>query len=373
MNVLHAVIHGEVAGGQMVCLQIIEALVQQGHQALVISPSEGPFTELLRKKKISVFIMPFEKTYFFHRAFQVANLLRKEKIDLVHSHGTVQMNVHLRLAARWTGIPCISHIHINNVFNSNPLIRAYQVFLDRWTSQFCYRLLAVSKAIKESLVQEGIHHDRIEVIPNGVDCDRLNCRMTRAEVFQRFKIDPDKRLITTIGRLCPNKGQEEFLQGAKQVNEEMSDTAWMIVGKDLEFDGKYEAKLKTLALDLGLDGQVIFTGYQGDPLSLLNACDFFVLPSRMEGMPLVILEAAALKKAVIASAVGGVPEIVQDGVTGILIPPSDPQALAVAMLKLLKAPQLAMDMGDAGFRRVRDHFSTSQMTHRILELYGEAM
>lgn len=371
MNILHAVIHGEIAGAQIVCLQIIEALVRQGHQASVVSSSEGPFTDLLRTKKIPVFIIPFEKTYHFHRTFQVARLLRKEKIDLVHSHGTIPLNVHVRLAARWTGIRCISHIHAENVFSSHWLIRQYQILLDRFTSQLCYRLIAVSKATKKRLVMEGIRPEQIEVIPNGIDSNRLNGQMSRMEVFQRFQIDPKKRLVVTMGRLCPQKGQEEFLKGAKQVSAEMPDIVWMMIGKDIEFKGAYEGKLKTLAQELGLNGQIIFAGYQSDPVSLLRACDLFVLPSHLEAMPLVILEAAALKKAVIASAVGGIPEVVQDGVTGILIPPGDSQALGQAMLKLLKEPRLASAMGEAGFRRVREHFSEGQMVNRVLSLYQE--
>ena len=156
MKVLYTVINGEIAGGQMVCLQIVEALLRSGYQALVVSPSEGPFTELLREKRIPVFLIPFKKTYSFHRAFQLAKLVQKEKVDLIHSHGTVPVNVHSRLAARLASIPCISHIHAANVFNAHPLIRRYQVVLDNWTSHFCDRLIAVSKATKESLVQQGI-------------------------------------------------------------------------------------------------------------------------------------------------------------------------------------------------------------------------
>ncbi len=371
MKVLHAVIHGEIAGGQIVCLQIIEALIREGHQALVISPTEGPFTELLRKKKIPFALIPFEKTYSFHRTFQVAWLLRKEKIDLVHSHGTVQLNVHVRLASWLAGIPCISHIHIKNVFNQHPLIRQYQIFLDRWTSRLCCRLIAVSEETKESLIEEGIDAARIEVIANGIDSNRLKAQMNRMEVFHKFQIDPKKRLVITIGRLCPVKGQEEFLNGAKRVNSEMPDTVWMIVGKDIEFHGAYEGKLKMLARDLGLNGQVVFAGYQNDPLSLLSACDLFVLPSYIEGMPLVILEAMALGKAVIGSAIGGISEVVKDGETGILIPAGDSRALGSAMLKLLKDPKLAHKMGEAGLARVRQHFSEDQMVQHILKLYGE--
>ena len=198
MKVLYTVINGEIAGGQMVCLQIVEALLRSGYQALVVSPSEGPFTELLREKRIPVFLIPFKKTYSFHRAFQLAKLVQKEKVDLIHSHGTVPVNVHSRLAARLASIPCISHIHAANVFNAHPLIRRYQVVLDNWTSHFCDRLIAVSKATKESLVQQGIPPDRVEVIPNGINCDRLGSLRTRDEVFRQFHIDPAKRLIGSI-------------------------------------------------------------------------------------------------------------------------------------------------------------------------------
>jgi len=373
MKTLHTVIHGEIAGGQIVCLRIIEALHKGGHQALVVSPSRGPFTELLRRKRVPVFFIPFKRTYSFHRAFQLARLIKKEGIDLVYTHGMVPANIHSRLAARLAGVPCISHIHIANVFNQNPLVRRYQIFLDNWTSRFCHRLIAVSQSTKDSLIQQGISGDRIEVIPNGIDCHKIHCRETREEILRKFHLDPKERLVGTIGRLCPTKGQEEFLRVAKGVSQEMPDVVWMVIGKDMEFGGRYETQLRTLAQEGGLNGRVIFTGHQPDPFSLLNALEFFVLPSKLEGMPLVILEAMALKKAVIASAVGGVPEVIVDGKTGILVPAGDSRSLAEAILKLLRNPELAKAMGEAGFERARENFSESEMSRRTLTLCQEAL
>lgn len=369
MKVLHTAINGEIAGGQKVCLQIMEALLEEGHQAIVVSPNEGPFTELVRKKGIPVFQIPFEKTYSFHRAFQLARLIKKEKVNLVHTHGMVPGNIQARFAACLGGVPCISHIHIANVFNSNPLIRKYQVFLDNWTSKFCYRLIAVSQSTKKSLVDQGIPAERIVVIPNGIDWHEIRARQTREEIISRFNLDTKSRLIGTIGRLCPAKGQEEFLKAAKAVSKKISNAVWFVIGQDMEFSGRYETHLRALARKLDLNGRVIFTGYQADPYSLMNALDLFVLASKAEGMPLVILEAMALKKAVIATAVGGVPEVVQNGRTGILIPPGDSEALIQAMLELLRNPKPVLEMGEAGFQRIRNHFSVSGMIRRVRKIY----
>lgn len=373
MKVLHVVINGEIAGGQVVCHRIIEALIEKGHQALVVSPSQGPFVDLLIKKGTPVFFLPFEKTYSFHRALQLSALIRKENVDIVHTHGMVPMNIQARLAAKLAGVPCISHIHNTaNFFNANPFIRRYQVFLDNWTSKFCSKLIAVSKSTKRSLVEQGVPEGLIRVIPNGVDPQRIRCQRSPEDIFRKFRINPGKRLVGMIGRLCPLKGQEEFLKAASLVTRQMPDVMWLIVGKDTEFGGEYERKLRALATRLELNGNVIFTGHQDDPFSLLNAMEFLVLPSKAEGMPLVILEAMALKKPVIASAVGGVPELIENGKDGVLVPAQDNHSLSQAMLQLLSQDGLSRRMGQSGFEKVRNEFLESKMITRLLAIYQEA-
>lgn len=369
MKILHVIINGEIAGGQRVCQQIVEALLEEGHEALVVSPSDGPFINLLRNKGIPVFFLPFEKTYSFHRAFLLSRLIQRENIDIVHTHGMVPLNIQARLAAKLAGVPCISHIHIANVFNSNPFIRKYQVFLDNWTSNFCSKLIAVSSSTKRSLVEQGIPENRITVIHNGVNPQKIQHRRGSEDIFRSLRIKPGTRLVGVIGRLCPVKGQEDFLRTVSLINRETPDVTWLIVGKDIEFGNKYERKLRDLSKDLNLNGNIIFTGHQEDTFSLLNAMEFLVLPSKAEGMPLVVLEAMALRKAVIAMDVGGVSEEVQDGKTGVLIPPGDSKALAGAMIKLLNNPRLAKAMGEAGSERVRNYFSESDMNMRVQKIY----
>ena len=372
MKVAHVIISGEVAGGQMVCGQIIEALKKRGDEVLVVSPTAGAFTERLKQNNVSIYFIPFDKTYHFQNAFRLWRILKKERVDLVHTHGMVPMNVQARLASKWAGVPCISHIHIANVFNPNPIVRRYQMFLDNWTSGFSSKLIAVSQATRQSLVRQGIAGERIEVIPNGVR-ENGTVHMSKEEVFKKLGISENHSLIGMVGRLCPTKGQEEFLKSVAEVSRAIPNVIGVIIGKDTEFNGTYERRLRAISHELGLSKRVLFLGYQEDPRPYIHAMDFLILPSKVEGMPLVILEAMALKRAVVAHQVDGVSEVVEDGITGILVSPNAPQTLTLSIVKLLQNPSLSKKMGEAGFEKMRQFYSESRMSARVLELYDELL
>lgn len=367
MNVAHVVINGEVAGGQVIAGRIIDALRARGNRAILISSGRGAFTEKLEREGIQVYEIPFAKTYHIHHALSLLQIFRKEKVDIVHTHGMLPVNIPSRLASKMAGIPCFSHIHIANVFSQNPLLARYQLFLDRWTAGFCHQLIAVSQATKESLIRENLAPERIEVIPNGIDFDSVKPVKPREEVMRMLGIGADQRLVGMAGRLCPVKGQEELLHAMAQVVREIPDVSAFVIGKDMEFKGRYAAKLDVLTNQLGLRGRVIFAGHQSDPYSFINAADVFVLPSKAEGLPLVLLEAMALGKTIVASRVDGIPEVIEDGKTGLLVPPGDSKALARAILTLL-SDRDASRLGKAAFLAVRN-FDAARMCGRILELY----
>lgn len=374
IKVAHVVISGEVAGGQVICERVVTALRKRGNQAIVISQTEGDFTERLKKDKIPVFLIPFKKTYHIQDAFRLAQLLKKEQVDLVHTHSMVPGNVLSRLAAKIAGVPCISHIHIENVFNSNPLIQLYQMWFDRWTSNHCYKLIAVSGATKQSLIRQKIPADQVEVILNGIYQGKpAKPAVSREEILRQWGIPDHHHLIGIVGRMSPVKGFEEFLESMTTVCRQILAVTALLIGQDSEFGGRYERKLRELAELLGLSGHVIFTGFQPDALSFIAAMDFLVAPSKAEGLPITILEAMSLQKAVIASNVGGVSEVIQDGETGLLVRVGDTNRLAEAMLKLLNNPRLCQQMGENGFLRVQESFTEEKMLNRIFEIYEEAV
>jgi glycosyltransferase involved in cell wall biosynthesis len=145
----------------------------------------------------------------------------------------------------------------------------------------------------------------------------------------------------------------------------------LLVGDDLEAGGAFRAGLEDEAERLGVRERVVFAGYRPDATALLAELDVFVLPSWVEGLPIVVLEAMAQRKPVVATPVGGTPELVADGETGLLVPPRDPEALAAALRRLLEDPDLARRLGEAGRARVAERFTAAQQTRRVLELYDE--
>lgn len=369
MKVAHVTVSGEVAGGQVICERLVEALRKRGDQAIVVSPASGTFTERLIRKQIPVFFIPFRRTYHFENALRFSRLLRSERVDLVHTHAMVQVNVHARLGACLAGVPVVSHLHLPNHFRDHLVIRAYQVWLDNLTAKWCDALIAVSEATKVAFAAQGRAYGRAEVVYNGIDLDRCRNLKARESIFQEFGLGSCSRLIGTVGRLCPMKGQKEFIRAAREVLVQIPQAVFMVVGEDCEKDGSYEQELRHLAIELGLDGKLMFTGYRPDVLDLVNAFDVFVLPSKIEGLPVAILEAMALSKAVVATKVGGVSELVVDGETGILVSPDDHSALSREMINLIQNPNQAKRMGELGRGRVENQFQEREMIDRILNLY----
>ncbi|MBI3999788.1 MAG: GT4 family glycosyltransferase PelF [Candidatus Omnitrophica bacterium] len=373
MKVAHVIVGGEVAGGQVICERIIEALRRQGDLAIVVSPTGGNFAERLMEKQIPVHLIPFRKTYHVQNAFRFARLLKQEQVDIVHTHAMVQVNVQARLGARLAAVPLISHMHLPNHFRNHRLIRAYQILLDNWTAQLCDELIAVSESTREALTAQGSAYRHAKIIYNGIDVDRCHHLKNRDSILKKLGLKPVHQIVGMVGRLCPVKGQKEFIQAAKEVSVQIPEAVFVLVGNDVERHGAYESQLRKVVSELGLNEKVIFTGYRSDALDLIHAFDVFVLPSKIEGLPVTILEAMALKKPVVATSVGGVPEIVVDEKTGLLVPPNDVLRLSQSILRLLRNPGEAMELGEEGYEYVKQKFSEKKMMEQILAIYEQVI
>lgn len=175
------------------------------------------------------------------------------------------------------------------------------------------------------------------------------------------------RLIGEVARLCEVKGQRELIEALPGI----PDAKLVLFGRDLEQGGAFQEGLERTADRLGVRDRVVFAGHRDDAAQLLGELDLFVLPSWTEGLPLVVLEAMARRRAVVATPVGGTAEVVADGETGLLVPPRDPEALATAIRDLLADPERRRRMGEAGYRRAAERFSAEAMTRRVLEIYDE--
>jgi glycosyltransferase involved in cell wall biosynthesis len=354
VTITHVLVGGEIAGGQIVALQLARAARDAGHEVAFVSPSEGPFVELARHEGFAADVIPLAGALDLAAIARLRRRLRG--IDVVHTHAHFSVNVAARIAGRLASARVLAHMHIENAFRAGPT-RHLQVALDNATARLCFAIVAVSDATRAALVRQGYPADRVVTVRNGIDA---------AEPTQPVRL-ADGPTVLEVARLAEVKGQRVLLAALRDV-----DATAVLVGCDLERGGAYEAELRREAERLGVAERVVFAGQRDDVPGLLAGCDVLCLPSTAEGLPLVVLEAMAQAKPVVATAVGGTPELVVDGETGLLVPPGDARALAEALGTVIADRELARRLGDAGRRRVLAEFSLSAMTDRVLGLYAGA-
>jgi glycosyltransferase involved in cell wall biosynthesis len=364
MTIAHLVIGGDVAGGQLIALAFARAARDRGDRVLFLSPARGPFTERVEREGMGVLLVDVSRTFRVTGAWRLARLLRRERVDVLHTHTALAANVLSRLAGRLAGVAVVSHIHIENHFRPNPLARAVHTRLDNATARLAARVLAVSRSTRDTLIEQGYPSRLVEVVHNGIDVNAqssLHGNGLRSDLG----VPEGTILVGEIARLCDVKGQRELIDATARVPE----VHVVLIGDDLEQGGAYRTLLEDRARERGVADRVHLLGYRDDAGELLDQLDVLILPSWIEGLPGVVLEAMAHGKPVIATPVGGTAELVVDGESGLLVPPRDPDALADAIRSLVSDPERARKLGAAGRRRAEREFSEQAMTSRVLEVY----
>jgi glycosyltransferase involved in cell wall biosynthesis len=359
VRIAHLVGSGDVAGGQLVALRLARAAREAGHEVLFVAPDEGAFTELVRAEGIDVRLLPAASAVDVRAAVRLARVLRSERVDVLHTHVHFSANVIGRVGGTLARARVIGHMHVENAFRADPRGRRLQMLLDNATARLCTWLVAVSDATAAALIAQGYPRARLVTIHNGIE------PVPRAEPAD-LGTPPGAPVLGHVGRLCDVKGQRELIGALARLRH--AGAVAVLVGKDLEAGGAFEAALREEADPLG--DRVRFAGYRDDVPAVLAAVDVFVLPSWIEGLPLVVLEAMAQARPVVASDVGGTGELVLDGQTGLLVPPRDVAALAAALDALLDDPERARALGEAGRERVLREFSAERAAARVLELYA---
>jgi glycosyltransferase involved in cell wall biosynthesis len=228
------------------------------------------------------------------------------------------------------------------------------------------RLIVVSRAIDRKVTEEGRVGARRVLIYNGVDLERYDHQEPCCTLRDEYGMEPGSPIVGVVGRLELEKGHPTLLEAWPHVLRALPDAYLVVVG-----EGSRQAALHQIASEQGIERHVIFTGRRDDIPAVTAAFDVAVLPSYREAQGLTILEAMALSRPVVASNVGGIPEMIEDGVTGLLVPPHDPVALAAAIVRVLRDHPLADMLGRAGHDLVHDRFCVQLMVNAVQELYDE--
>jgi sugar transferase (PEP-CTERM/EpsH1 system associated) len=296
---------------------------------------------------------------------RLSSLWRELRPEVVHTH-QVGALFYAGPAARRTGVPLVVHTEHGRFYDQRRRTR----WIGRLAGRHAARFFCVTADIAAAAQAHHIVPRRkIQVVPNGIDTDRFRDRGEGSLVRASLGIPPEAPLIGTIGRLCQDKRQDLLIRAFQRAR--LADPHLLIVG-----DGPWMGRLRELVADLGLGDRVHFAGYQPQPERYLQAMDVFALSSQTEGMPLTVLEAWAAGVPVVATRVGGLPELVDDGRTGLLVACDEEEALARALGDLAADPACARRLGAAGRDRVEARFSLRRMAdayHRhYLELLGRA-
>jgi glycosyltransferase involved in cell wall biosynthesis len=347
MRVLFNLLDAGVGGGQQVALDIASDLVRRGHSVGVIVPARGPATERFAELGASTHVAQLVS---LRRPGVIPGARIVRRYDIVYSHTSVPGEILAGLAATVAQRPHAVHRHVYPHFSPNPAIRAVQRLLYRHVERRA-RTVAVAEHVADSIVAVGIPRERIEVIPNGVDIPATPMPMRVGEGPVRFGL---------LGRLDPQKGGDLFVEAASRIGE----GAEFLLGAPGLTDG-YGNELLSAARKANV-GAVMPAGR-----AFLQAVDVVVLPSRYEGHPLTLLEAMALGKPVVASAVPGIREVLEPDDAGLLIPPGDTEALAEAMRLLAADARLRAELGARGRQVVAERYPLARMHDRIVRFLEE--
>jgi glycosyltransferase involved in cell wall biosynthesis len=312
----------------------------------------------LESDKIQVLALDRPSTYSIAPWRHLYRLMIRERIDIVHSH-MPRASVPGTILGRLARVPIIiSHEH-GSILENKP-VRTFldRNVVDRWSDV----VVTVSEWDRRQMIEvSGMSPDRIRVLPNGIKARSPVGTDIRGELGLR----DDQPLIGVVGRLTSQKRQADAIRAVAQLNA----SAERRVSCVLLGEGPDDAALRTIARDLGIEDQVHLTGNRADVPDVLAALDVAVLSSIWEGAPLAVLEYMAAGAPIVATAVGGVPELIVDGVHGLLVPPRAPGQLAEAIGRLLEDPSLARRLGDAARDRQQAEFDLDVTVKRLQELY----
>lgn len=293
-------------------------------------------------------------------------IVREKAVDLLCVHG-YKSTVMGSWIYKTLNVPTLAFSR--GYTTENFKVASYEL-LDRFALRFASGVVCVSEGQRRKLEAQGVRAKQVWVVHNAVSPPDpiLEFRIARARIFSRFELPVDSLLCVTAGRLSPEKGHEDLLLAIAAMGERASGCSFLFCG-----DGPCRHRLEQRARALGIWERVRFAGFVRDLQDIFQAMDLLVLPSHTEGLPNVVLEAFACGKPVVATSVGGVPELVENGRNGVLVPPGEPGVLGEAIVRCITEPSLREAYGRGAQSTVRSRFTFEQQTRGLESIYAEIL
>ena len=363
VKVVEVLATGGNGGAQESLYGLASGLDRSRFDVSVVSLSGG--SSIRRLQRAGITTMVIEEPDDAIAVGALAAHLARVQPDVIHNHmyRAEVVGTKAALALELAGYPrpyVVSTVHSSRVRGTEDrdVLRHLTPSMDR--------LIAVSKAIVHKIEEEGRTGTSVSLVYNGVDLERYDHQEPCCTLREEYGMEPGAHIVGVVARLEAEKGHRTLLDAWPAVLRACPDAYLLVVG-----EGSHEDDLKRQASDLRIGHRVIFTGRREDMPAVTAALDVAVLPSYREAQGLSVLEAMALSRPVVASNVGGIPEMIEHGVSGLLVPPRDPDALAAAIVRLLEDHQLADMIARTGHDLVRSRFGIEQMVSAIEDIYAE--
>ena len=338
LTFLQYITPSRLAGAEYFFLRVISHLANCGHRVIVVTKRDTPLRAEIEKINHPNIVL---HAWHTHGKIDPATLgklcrlIRDERVDIINTHLTTA-SWQGALAGKITGVPTVAVVHATD--------------RKTWFQHADY-LIAVSAGVKKALIEQGIAPAKIEVLYHGIDLNEYIAPLDSASAKAALGLPAEARTVGVVASLIPRKGHRFLLEALKNLEAKVGPIHALFAG-----EGELESELRAQACELGLSERVHFLGFRRDIPAIVCAMDAFVLPSLKEGLSIAVMEAMALEKPVVCSAIAGLPEVVRDGQTGFLVPPGDSLALQEALEKLFADENLRQQLGHNARCFLEAHF-----------------
>jgi glycosyltransferase involved in cell wall biosynthesis len=341
-------------GGEQQVMYLSQALQVHGDDNVIVCQPHSVLYQRACEAGLPTVALRMRHELDFVAVWRLGCHLRRWRVDILHMHTPHAHTIGL--------LACAFAPHVRKVVSRRVDFAPRRSLLSRWKYTFPgVHYVTVSDAVHAVLLRSGIPPSRVQTIHSGVDMRRFTHVPLAPPLFPA-----GTRVVGTVGHLAGHKGHGYLLEAIPYLLRSEPQVGVVIAGT-----GTLRTALEAQAATLDIAERVCFTGFREDILSLIQGFEIFVFPSYLEGLGTSMLDAMALRKPVVAARAGGIPEVVQDGVTGLLVPPRDPAALAQALLYLLRHPEQGRMFGEAGRKRVEQHFTSTHMAARTVQIYQQ--
>jgi glycosyltransferase involved in cell wall biosynthesis len=344
-------------GGQNQVLLTVLGLRATGHRAMLVAHPAG---ELRQRAQEGLDLIPLAPAteMDLSAAWRLSRLVKQLKPDVIHAHdphGVAMAALALSMSTQLAKPPLVASRRVDFHMKGNAL--------SRWKYRQVDCFVCASDAIRQMVIADGVPAAHAVTIHEGIDLAHVEAAPP-ADLHAELWLPHHAPIVGNVAALVPHKGQRHLVEAAAIVVKQVPDARFVIAG-----EGELRPQLERQIKEHRLEKHVFLAGFRPDVLSVHKAFDLFVMSSVTEGLGTSLLDAMACGRPVVATTAGGMPEVVAEGKTGMLVPPRDDASLAKAIVMLLKDERLRQAMGAAGARRVREHFSAERMVQETLKLY----